>query len=143
MQGLSSCGGSKIPSSISAVFIGALFVLGCSSKGPTRLVSSHEGYNDAVQLVTSREVLKNIVRMRYADPIQFLSVSTINASFSVTSGASIGASGGATNPGGAGAASTNVGGQTGASVGFSDSPTITFAPVHGAGAMKSLESPST
>ena len=34
--------------------------------------------------MASREVLKNIVRMRYGDPVQFLAVSTINASFSVT-----------------------------------------------------------
>jgi hypothetical protein len=99
-----------------------LLVAGCASVGPSRLVSSHEGYNDAVQLVTSREVLLNIVRLRYLDPIQFVSVSAINASFSVSAGAS-------------------VGGTAGANVGFSDSPTITFVPVNGSAAMKSLESP--
>jgi len=103
---------------------------GCQSIGPHRLVSSHEGYNEAVQLVTSREVLLNVVRIRYLDPIQFVSVSAINASFSVTAGANVGGTFAATA---AGTAGTNVG--------FSDSPNITFVPVNGSNAMKSLESP--
>jgi hypothetical protein len=105
---------------------------GCSAEGPTRLVSSHESYNDAVHLVTSREVLKNVVRMRYLDPVQFVYVSAINAQFSVSTGANVGTTFG----GGAAAAGT-----AGGNVGFSDSPTITFTPVAGADAMRSLESP--
>ena len=109
----------------------AMLCAGCGTTiGPQRLVSSHEGYNDAVQLVTAREVLKNVVRIRYLDPIQFVSVSAINASFSVTAGASVGGTFAATTTG-----------TAGANVGFSDSPTITFLPVNGSDAMKSLESP--
>jgi hypothetical protein len=36
-----------------------------------------------VQLTVAREVLANIVRARYADPMQFIMVSSINAQFSV------------------------------------------------------------
>jgi hypothetical protein len=43
---------------------------GCASVGPKKLVPTHEGYNDAVQLAVSREVLKNIVRERYLEPPQ-------------------------------------------------------------------------
>jgi len=107
-----------------------MLVAGCKSIGPGRLVSSHEGYNDAVQLVTSREVLLNVVRLRYLDPIQFVSVSAINASFSVSAGASVGGTFAATTTG-----------TAGANVGYSDSPNITFVPVSGSDAMKSLESP--
>ncbi len=107
-----------------------MIATGCQSIGPDRLVSSHEGYNEAVQLVTSREVLINVVRMRYLDPIQFVSVSAINAGFSVSSGANIGGTLGTTGTG-----------TVGANVGFSDSPNITFVPVTGSDAMKSLESP--
>ena len=51
---------------------------GCTSIGPGKLVPTHEGYNDAVQLTMTREVLKNIVRERYHDPVQFLRVASIN-----------------------------------------------------------------
>ncbi len=37
-------------------------IMGCTSIGPGKLVPTHEGYNDAVQLAMTREVLKNIVR---------------------------------------------------------------------------------
>jgi hypothetical protein len=100
--------------------------LSCSSIGPGKLVSSHEGYNDAVQQTVTREVLKNIVRMRYADPMQFITVSSINAQFSVSAG------------GGLGPTSSSL---TGVSVGYSDSPTITYVPQSDAGFTKSIDSP--
>lgn len=104
----------------------------CSSVGPKRLIASHEKYNDAVQMTVSREVLKNIVRARYADPLQFISVTSINASFSVTAG-------GNTNISGLGSASTS--GLVGNSIGYSDSPNITYTPMSDAGFNKSLDSP--
>ena len=95
-------------------------VAGCASIGPGKLVDTHQGYNDAVQLAESREMLLNIVRLRFGDPIQFLAVSQINAQFSV--GAAAG--GGAGNIGGSGGAVGSAGGQ----VSYSDSPTLTFTP---------------
>jgi hypothetical protein len=92
----------------------------CKSMGPDKLVSTHQGYNDAVHLAQTRDVLTNIVRLRFGDPTQFLGVDTINAQFST----SVGASAGASNIGGAGAAV----GSAGANVGYSDSPTLTFRP---------------
>jgi len=75
------------------LFVALVAGVGCSSIGPRKLVSSHEGYNDAVQLTVTREVLKNIVRIRYADPMQFIMVSTINAQSSISAGANVAASG--------------------------------------------------
>jgi hypothetical protein len=93
---------------------------GCKSVGPDKLVDTHQGYNDAVQLAMSREMLLNVVRLRFGDPIQFLEVSQINAQFSV----GVTAGGGVGNIGGAGGA---VGSASG-SVSYSDSPTLTFTP---------------
>ena len=109
----------------------ACLLTACTSIGPSKLVPTHEGYNDAVQLTLTREVLKNIVRGRYHDPQQFLSVSSINAQFSVSAGAGVGATGI-----GAGTAGTATG-----QVGYSDSPTITYVPKIGAGLYKSLGTP--
>jgi hypothetical protein len=105
---------------------------GCTSFGPTKLVGSHEGYNDAVQLTVTREVLKNIVRKRYADPMQFITVSAINAQFSVSAGANAGVSGNG---------SDRATGSVGGTVGYSESPTITYVPQLDAGLNKSLDSP--
>lgn len=104
----------------------------CATIGPQKVVSSHTAYNDAVQLTVTREVLSNIVRSRYSDPMQFIAVSAINAQFSVSAG-------GGANVGGIGEAGA-VGGMD-ASVGYSDSPTITFVPQSDAGFYKSFYEP--
>ncbi|MHC5159395.1 MAG: hypothetical protein ACYSN8_05085, partial [Planctomycetota bacterium] len=96
-------------------------LFGCKSIGPKKLVDTHQGYNDAVQLAVSREMLLNVVRLRFGDPVQFLEVSQINAQFSV--GATAG--GGVGNIGGAGGAVGSISG----SVSYSDSPTLTFTPL--------------
>lgn len=109
----------------------SLMLVGCAV-GPGKLVSSHEGYNDAVQLTVTREVLMNIVRARYMDPLQFIAVSTINAQFSVSVSGTAGASG-LGQPGAIG--------QATGTVGYSDSPTITYVPQSDAAFYKSLYSP--
>ena len=105
---------------------------GCVSVGTSKLVPTHEGYNDAVQLTITREALKNIVRERYVDPMLFIQVASINAQFSVSVGATAGVGGIGTD---------SLAGQTGANVGYSDSPTITFVPLSGAGAYKAFATP--
>jgi len=113
------------------VVLVACLLLGCTSIGPSKLVPTHEGYNDAVQLTLTREVLKNIVRGRYLDPTQFLSVSSINAQFSV----GVKAGGGVTGIG------ADTAGTAQGQIGYSDSPTITYVPQVGAGLYKSLGAP--
>ena len=112
------------------VAISVCLSLGCASIGPKKLVSSHQGYNDAVQLAITREVLTNIVRARYADPLRFLTVTSIAAQFSVgvSADASVGDIGGAA-----------VGG-VGGGIGYSDSPTITYVPASDNAFYKSLHS---
>ncbi len=104
----------------------------CATIGPKKVVSSHTAYNDAVQLTITREVLGNIVRSRYSDPMQFLAVSAINAQFSVGTG-------GSASVGGLG--ETGAVGSVGGSISYSDSPTITFTPQSDAGFYKSLYAP--
>lgn len=104
----------------------------CATIGPKKVVSSHTAYNDAVQLTITREVLGNIVRSRYSDPMQFLAVSAINAQFSVGVGGSAGVGG---------LGDTGAVGSVGGSISYSDSPTITFTPQSDAGFYKSLYAP--
>ena len=114
-----------------AVVLGAVLLASCGKFGSRKLVSTHTAYNDAVQLTVTREVLTNIVRARYSDPMQFVKVASINAQFSVSVGGSAGVAGGA------GA----VAGRGGGTIGYSDSPTITYVPSFGCNAFyKSLHS---
>ena len=101
------------------ILIISLLNISCTSFGPKKVVSSHTAYNESVQLTVTREVLANIVRSRYLDPMQFLSVSAINTQFSVSADGSAGITGGGQ--------SGSVGNVSG-SIGYSDSPTITFVP---------------
>ena len=75
-------GSSGVIGLAAALCVGLL--TGCTSIGPQKLLPTHEGYNNAVQLTLTREVLKNIVRERYLDPTQYITVSSINAQFSVS-----------------------------------------------------------
>ena len=91
------------------------------SIGPSAIRTNHLNYNDAVISATSEELLLNIVRMRYNDPTQWMSISSINSSFEVELG--IGGQGGVS---GATVSGSGVG-----NLGYRDAPTITFAPRQG------------
>ena len=104
----------------------------CSSFGAGRLVSSHMAYNDAVQLSVTREVLANIVRSRYADPMQFLLVSAVNAQFSVSAQGAVGVTG---------IGQSGATGDVGGTAGYTASPTITYIPQSDAAFYKSFYSP--
>jgi hypothetical protein len=107
--------------------LGTLFLVpllsGCSTLGPKVVLKSHVEYNKAVEQVIQEELLLNIVRRRYYEAPQFVTVSSINSTMSVSAGVSAGAAGG-----NQGAPTT---GNVGGSLGFSDSPTITFTPRQG------------
>jgi hypothetical protein len=82
--------------------------------------------------MVTREVLVNIVRSRYSDPMQFFAVSAINAQWSVSAGASAGVSG---------IGESGSTGDVGASVGYSESPTVTYMPLSDAAFYQALFSP--
>jgi hypothetical protein len=98
----------------------ALFLSSCKSIGPKVVLKSHIDYNKAVEQVIQEELLLNIVRRRYYEAPQFVTISNINATMSFSAGASGGAS---TTLGGSGNGSANIG--------YSNTPTITFTPRQG------------
>lgn len=110
----------------------SILISSCASIGPRKLLSNHIAYNTAVQLSVGREVLANIVRSRYSDPMQFVAVSAINAqiSFNVKRAVNVG-----------GIGNTGAVGTLDGSRGYSDSPTITFVPLSDAGFYKSFYEP--
>lgn len=126
---------------------------GCAttSRGPKLIINTHVAYNRAVSQVLSEELLLNVVRRRYLEAPQFVTVDSITASINLTqnlgASASVDLSGGGSsveptytyNPG-SGLTVTGVQGNSSSGwspisinsgVTFSDSPTVTFTPRQG------------
>jgi hypothetical protein len=106
---------------------GTLFVVllfyGCSTYGPQLVLNSHIEYNKAVEQVIQEELLLNIVRRRYYEAPQFVTISSISSTMSTSAVISGGSAFG--NEG------TPTTGNIGGSLGFSDSPTVTITPLQG------------
>jgi hypothetical protein len=105
------------------VLVAALLpIAACSSLGPSKMRASRMMYNEAVQQTEQRELLLNLVRLRYTESPEFLAINSISTQFSFEASAAIAA---------------EVGGQDGSLlfpggvVGYSERPTLTFSPQRG------------
>lgn len=112
-------------------------VAGCAQMGPSTIASGRFDYNEAIVRSFDNQMLLNLVRLRYQDSILFLDLTSVVASYSreTTVGASTTVeSPNSTNP-------TSVGlGATGG-VTWSESPTISYAPLQGEDFAKRLLAP--
>ena len=94
----------------------------CAPIGPRALSAGRPLWNIAVQETESQQLLLNIIRQRYSDPIMFLDVTSISSGFNFS--ASTGLAGDVISPG-----KNKVGATIGASA--SESPYIIYAPNSG------------
>ena len=102
----------------------------CAKKvGPKMIAASHGNYNEVVSCVQQKELLLNIVRRRYLEPVQFTSLGSISQSRSVTNSV-----GGSVALGGA-----TTGGLNGNSS-VADFPTYSLTPQSGPAATRALHS---
>jgi hypothetical protein len=62
-----------------AAAIAALGLAGCAQLGPNYLAAGRPLYNEAVQQTDAQQLLLNIVRQRYNDPVLFLDVTNITS----------------------------------------------------------------
>jgi hypothetical protein len=106
-----------------------VFLGGCAQFGPSALSAGRPLYNIAVQETESQQLLLNIVRQRYRDPVLFLDVTSISSGFSRQASA-----GWLGNTG-----SSNIGGTLGGSI--SESPFITYAPNTGEAFVRQMMTP--
>ena len=104
------------------VCLGLVQVTGCALRGPDTMRASRLEYNEAVQVSEQRELLLNLVRLRYTDPPEFLAISSISTQMKFEAGASVGGDFGEVEDSDSAFLSPD------ASVGYSESPTITFVP---------------
>ena len=106
-----------------------IFVGGCTQLGPRVLTSGRPLYNIAVQETEAQQLLLNIVRQRYRDPVLFLDVTSISSGFSRQAAAGVSGNTG----------SSHVGGTLGGSI--SESPFITYAPNTGETFVRQMMTP--
>jgi len=109
-------------------------VCGCRSLGPSALRVTYPQYNDVLARNLNQELLLNLVRQKYRDTPFFLDVTNITSSETVVGRANVSAdllidpfSGGIIKPGIEGT--------------YSQTPTLSFAPVQGEDFLKKLMSP--
>ena len=65
-----------------AIALVAMLLGGCTQMGPQVLKSGRAQYNVAVQQTEAEQLLLNIVRNRYNDPVLFLDITSITSGFS-------------------------------------------------------------
>lgn len=107
-----------------------LLVISCRSIGPAQVYMDRNRYNDVIQDTNNQQLLENIVRIRYIDPISFLKLSNITASYNINPNIN-GTFGGATPRA---IATPNIPfifntALVQPEIHYSDSPTITYIPV--------------
>ncbi len=95
------------------------FLAACAQLGPQVLTTGRPLYNIAVQQTESQQLLLNIVRQRYNDPILFLDVTSISSGFSRDANSSL--MGNIFNAG-----KNELSGSLGGSIG--ETPFIFYAP---------------
>ena len=110
--------------------VAVLLLTGCMF-GPRQLKDGHLAYNETVRLSSDQELLLNIVRIRYLDTIEFMSISSISSqlSFSIGVGANLGEEAGQSTNLGLGEAS------------WASRPTFTFVPQRGGNFAKMVTTP--
>lgn len=106
---------------------------GCRTIGSREITGTHTAYNQAITTSLDRQLLQNLVRLRYRDNPYFLEVGSVTASLTLE--ASIGTDSELdTGPGG------NIL-MPNASVGYSTGPTISYTPLQGEDFLRNILTP--
>jgi hypothetical protein len=109
------------------------FLNGCASIGPETVARDRFGYTDAISDSWKRQMLLNVVKMRYADPPVFLDVTSVINQYVLETELQGGLSWNAFLA----LPSQNVGARSK----YADRPTITYQPLRGEKFTRSLMTP--
>jgi len=110
----------------------------CSSIGPKKVPLDRSHYNHSLTESWKEQILLNIVKIRYVEPLFFVDVGEIVAGYSLETGAELGFSRSMFDLPGTSDSSTF---QLGMSGKFTDRPTITYRPMTGDVFLKGIMSP--
>ncbi len=121
--------------SSSLLCVALVLATGCQSVGPGTVTRDRDDYSASISDSWKRQMLLNIVKLRYLDPPIFVDVGQIVAGYSLQTVLSAGAS--FPQNGAVGGNTATVGG--GAT--YTDRPTITYTPLTGDKFLKALMTP--
>ncbi len=134
------CGGYRTGATW-AVFAlaGSLAAGGCASTGPAAIRGDRFNYNQAGAQSTREQLLLNIVRLRYGEPIYVLEIGSMISSYKLETGGSLSGWSNNLNELENPALMAIYGNDKhpsrqrdwGVNLGYTDSPTITYTPVQG------------
>ncbi len=113
--------------------LACLFLPGCGMLGPHTVSRDQFNYTAAVSDSWKKQMLLNLVKIRYNDPPVFLEVSSIISQYSLETSLNAGVSWDALLPGDSE--------SLGAAGRYADRPTITYSPVRGEEFARSLATP--
>jgi hypothetical protein len=115
-----------LPALVVAVLCGA-----CTTMGPKSIRSARVNYNRAIIDTRSEQMLTNLVRLHYRDPVYFLEISSVSTQYVLGAGGSadIGSIG-----------ESEIGG-IGGTVAYEERPTVMYLPLQGDEFVKRLLSP--
>ena len=123
-----------------AIFFAALLVVqsGCSSVGPKKMHTDRANYNTAITESWKQQVLLNIVKIRYVEPLFFVDIGDIVAGYTLETAASADFTRSLFDIASSGDSSVL---ELGLSARYIDRPTITYKPMTGAPFRKAVLSP--
>jgi len=107
----------------------------CASIGPETVARDRYAYSDSISDSWKRQMLLNIVKLRYLDPPIFVDVGQIVAGYSLETGVNVGGQVSSV------AAVQGDSANFGAVARFTDRPTITYTPLTGNQFVKALMTP--
>lgn len=144
-------GFSCIPPRLRSLFmlLPTLALTGCHSIGPTQMNMDRGSYSDVIAQTNEEQILKNIVRIRYAEPVSYLKVTNVTASYSLTSAVDNSASTAGplmsytSNKSARLGSSSSMrwGGGIYPSATYSDSPTLSYVPIDDAAFVTAQQTP--
>lgn len=108
-----------------AIAVLASSVAGCSTIGGNVLQGSRDQFNEAAQLTNAQQLLRNLVRLRYAESPYFLEISSVSTSATMAGGVAAGMNTVSALPG----LDPNV--TISPSLSYSQTPSFVFQPLTG------------
>ena len=115
-------------------FLGSALVAGCAGIGPPTVPRDRFDYIQAISDSWKRQMLQNLLKIRYADAPIFLDVTSVINAYGLDT--NLGAGGQIARPG-----RGDVFATFGAGVAYGDKPTITYTPLSGDKFARSLMTP--
>jgi hypothetical protein len=124
----------SVRTALAVAGVGALLISGCASMGPPTIDRDRFDYVTSISESWKRQMLLNLLKVRYADAPVFMDVASVISSYSLEGEVRLGGQYAQVGRG-------DTFGSVGATGRYADKPTITYQPLAGEKFAKSLMAP--